>query len=238
MSLPLDSLVSPSPLPENSEERMTPVICGPRPSSVFASYDHDSHSWRTSQVSLLTLMRDEFLETWPKAGMMQGGGCYLLPKWEHRINEIDSGLWPTPRNTEIDRSKTALGVNGFNIIAKDGREWGANLATAVMMWPTPRAANPGSRPNGKGGKVLAEEVKKSIMYPTPPVDDADNSTLQPSQRVRDNLPGHLLRTGKLPGGQLNPEFVEWLMGWPHGWTDLKPLAMDKFQEWLRQHGNF
>jgi hypothetical protein len=29
------------------------------------------------------------------------------------------------------------------------------------------------------------------------------------------------------GGKLNPEWVEWLMGWPLGWTDLKPLEMDK-----------
>jgi hypothetical protein len=29
------------------------------------------------------------------------------------------------------------------------------------------------------------------------------------------------------GGKLNPDWVEWLMGWPLGWTDLKPLEMDK-----------
>ena len=28
-------------------------------------------------------------------------------------------------------------------------------------------------------------------------------------------------------GKLNPMWVEWLMGWPLGWTDLKPLEMDK-----------
>jgi len=38
------------------------------------------------------------------------------------------------------------------------------------------------------------------------------------------------------GGKLNPQWVEWIMGWPLGWTDLKPLAMDKFQQWQRQHG--
>jgi len=38
------------------------------------------------------------------------------------------------------------------------------------------------------------------------------------------------------GGRLNPEFSEWLMGWMIGATDLKPLAMDKFQSWLQQHG--
>lgn len=39
-------------------------------------------------------------------------------------------------------------------------------------------------------------------------------------------------------GQLNPTWVEWLMGWPLGWTDLKPLGMDRFQEWRQQHGHF
>jgi hypothetical protein len=40
------------------------------------------------------------------------------------------------------------------------------------------------------------------------------------------------------GGQLNPEWVEWLMGWPAGWTELKPLAMDKFREWQQQHSEY
>ncbi len=39
----------------------------------------------------------------------------------------------------------------------------------------------------------------------------------------------------LDGGHLNPEWTEWLMGWPIGWTDLKPLTMDRFQLWLRAH---
>lgn len=37
------------------------------------------------------------------------------------------------------------------------------------------------------------------------------------------------------GGHLNPTWVEWLMGWPIGWTDLKPLEMAKFREWQQQH---
>lgn len=40
------------------------------------------------------------------------------------------------------------------------------------------------------------------------------------------------------GGLLNPEWEEWVMGWPIGWTELKPLAMDRFQEWQRQHSPF
>ena len=89
-------------------------------------------------------------------------------------------------------SDKAVGFHGVNYIAKDGREWGMNLTTAVKMFPTPkaqnanspgehgqggmdlqthvqlfptpRAGNPGSRPNKKGGKILAEVVKQ---FPTP-----------------------------------------------------------------------
>lgn len=32
------------------------------------------------------------------------------------------------------------------------------------------------------------------------------------------------------------ELYEWLMGWPIGWTDLRPLEMARFREWRQQHG--
>ena len=35
---------------------------------------------------------------------------------------------------------------------------------------------------------------------------------------------------------INPSLYEWLMGWPIGWTDLKPLETDKFHFALHQHG--
>jgi DNA (cytosine-5)-methyltransferase 1 len=39
------------------------------------------------------------------------------------------------------------------------------------------------------------------------------------------------------GMRLNPTWVEWLMAWPLGWTDLKPLAMDKCQSVPPPHGD-
>jgi len=36
-------------------------------------------------------------------------------------------------------------------------------------------------------------------------------------------------------GKPDPTNHEWLMGWPIGWTDLKPLGMDKFQSWQSLH---
>ena len=38
------------------------------------------------------------------------------------------------------------------------------------------------------------------------------------------------------GGKINPDWNEWRMGWPIKWTDLKPLATDKFQQWCDSHG--
>lgn len=38
-----------------------------------------------------------------------------------------------------------------------------------------------------------------------------------------------------PSLNASPDYVEWLMIWPMGWTDLKPLAMDRFQEWQQLH---
>jgi hypothetical protein len=42
--------------------------------------------------------------------------------------------------------------------------------------------------------------------------------------------------GAQAGGSLNPTWVEWLMGWPLGWTDLKPLVTDKSHCVQQQHG--
>ncbi len=40
------------------------------------------------------------------------------------------------------------------------------------------------------------------------------------------------------GGKPNMNHGEWIMGWPIGWTELLPLAMDKFREWQQQHLEF
>jgi hypothetical protein len=40
------------------------------------------------------------------------------------------------------------------------------------------------------------------------------------------------------GGAPNPPYLEWVMGWPLDWTDIRPLGMDRFHEWQQQHGIF
>jgi DNA (cytosine-5)-methyltransferase 1 len=41
----------------------------------------------------------------------------------------------------------------------------------------------------------------------------------------------------LATGALNPTWVEWLMGWPLGWTDLKPLETDKSRSAQPERGD-
>jgi len=38
------------------------------------------------------------------------------------------------------------------------------------------------------------------------------------------------------GGPLNPDWCEWVMGFPIGWSASAPLATDRFQRWLLAHG--
>jgi hypothetical protein len=68
-------------------------------------------------------------------------------------------------------------------------------------------------------------------WPTPVARDyKDTGTKEALSRAKAKRtsPGVALIIGAELGGSLNPIFSEWLMGWPLGWTDLKPLGMDKF----------
>jgi hypothetical protein len=58
--------------------------------------------------------------------------------------------------------------------------------------------------------------------------------------LRDRGKGNLGEqvSGLHNSGKLNPLWTEWLMGWLIGWTDLKPLEMDKSLYVQQQPGNF
>ncbi len=85
---------------------------------------------------------------------------------------------------------------------------GSWLATANQICP--------SMPNTFGS--LAAEVTRPEFFPTPTTQDASNNG-GPSQHKRNSLP-----LNAVAGGPLNPAWVEWLMGFPEGWTDLGDSA--------------
>jgi hypothetical protein len=58
-------------------------------------------------------------------------------------------------------------------------------------------------------------------FPTPTAHNSQEHAC-PSEYLR-----HTPTLATHAGGKLNPTWTEWLMGWTLGWTDLKPLEMDK-----------
>ena len=82
-----------------------------------------------------------------------------------------------------------------------------------------------------GGSNSRNALKKRQMLPTPLTRDWKSGKASKATMERNSRP-----LSEQVGGTLNPTWVEWLMGWPLGWTDLKPLEMDKFRKWQQQHG--
>jgi len=127
---------------------------------------------------------------------------------------------------EFSVTYTSSGIARFGVLYPLPNAAPTTSASGCGYLPTPNC------PNG-GGTFPKDAVKR---VPTPTANDAKNSTLPHSQIKRDNLPGHLLRCGEEVGGRLNPNWVEWLMGWPIGWTGLRRLEMGKFRRWWSKHG--
>ena len=58
------------------------------------------------------------------------------------------------------------------------------------------------------------------LLPTPKHRDWKGQTQRGIHAQHDALPNMNNGSGKPIGGKLNPDWVEWLMGFPPGWTDL------------------
>jgi hypothetical protein len=100
-------------------------------------------------------------------------------------------------------------------------------------WPTPCATDhKGSEKNGQLRDRLDYAVERGgtktrQTWPTPTA----NAHQNPGEH---GTGGPNLATAA--SGQLNPDWVEWLMGWPIGLTASAPLATDKFRQWCGLHG--
>jgi hypothetical protein len=76
---------------------------------------------------------------------------------------------------------------------------------------------------------LAHHIKETDfgLWPTPTATDSTRGspeTMEAKQARGANTGWSLIDVlGYIP----HPEFAEWLMGWPIGWTDLRPLEMGK-----------
>ena len=188
------------------------------------AWDRDSSSWRTSP----DLFGPGFLTsspTLPTSGSMRSGVCTPRPRLAHPTDETESGSWPTPRAVNPPRS-SAQGTAGPTLhevaCGRDNRR----------TWPTPKASEgfrgtDPPRPNHTGGASLMATAKN---WPTPTAHDAkgqghDNTNLHNAAmhgpRAETTTPGGATTS---PPADLNPRFVEALMGVPAGLADALHLG--------------
>ena len=205
----------------------------------FAKYDPSESKWKTAQCSLLG-DSDEFLETWPRWGSMLSGESFLRPIPALTISESASGFWPTPTASLADK--------GGRVTPTKGREGGTLIeALSARMYPTPCAIDStGGRMNKSASSGAKERptlglMAKKNLWPTPCASASKGSSpaaltrKDGRDRSNDRIDHAVMASD---GGQLNPEWVEWLMGWPIGHTALKPLEAGKYREWLAQHSPY
>lgn len=112
--------------------------------------------------------------------------------------------------------------------------------TASGLWPkipTPTVCGNYNRKGitKKAGDGLATYVRK---FPTATATahkgwSVNHNRAETDDRLDYTVEREAHKSGE--SGRLNPEWVEWLMGFPSGWTELKPLEMRRFREWQRQH---
>jgi DNA (cytosine-5)-methyltransferase 1 len=207
--------------------------CGEKWRASFTKYDLDTSSWKTHQCSLLGDL-EEFLETWPQWGLMRDGECWEQQTLEQTIRGTESGLSPN-------------GVDRFHTPNTTGLDGGSNSRKALKkrqeMWPTPCATD--HKGAGKTGTLrdrldyAAERgatKSKTYTWPTPRTKGMCGGSGAWAQLKANTTIEEARAMGAGNGGKLNPTWVEWLMGWPPEWTDLKPLETDKSHCVPQQHG--
>jgi hypothetical protein len=200
------SRASRSASPESAADSLTSAGSGPTSPESFARWDHATSSWRTSRRWFDT-DSPTFSGIWRSSGSMRSGTCSARPRSEHRIGDGGSSCWPTPNTKDANssgRHTTATGVMhpGTTLTGRKGpggegeRQGGPTLQT-VAQWATP-AARDAKGPflkHRKGGEDLSRQA----------------------QAMRTDGPA-CSPTASTSARRLNPDFVDWLMGFPPGWT--------------------
>ena len=208
--------------------------CGEKWPGSFTKYDPDSSLWRTHQCSLLGDL-EPFSETWPQWGLMRGGECWEQRTLEQSIRGTEFGLleqtWPTPTASQARSEGMILQMrkmveSGTTTLEEAEAMIGGSLTPKRMKkWPTPNARD--WKDTSKSGNRKSPGLGVVAHWPTPRTKGMCGETGSWNLLKKNTTIEEARLMGAGNGGQLNPTWVEWLMGWPLGWTDLKPLETDK-----------
>lgn len=186
------------------------VLTASHGEELLMSYLADFHvrtSVQQEEVQELRVSAPAYGSTWQESSVKYD---LALSSWRtHLSSSIEDLPW-----SSVTLPKWGMTVSGsvyrHPIADRPKKE------TASGLWPTPKATD-----GTKGGRTLAGARKEAQR--------GKNMDLWMAILLRTPEEEHI------QNGRLNPDWEEWLMGWPIGWTDLKPLEMDKFLEWQQQH---
>ena len=133
-------------------------------------------------------------------------------KWHGLLAKYDQDthLWKTVQCSLLE---------DLNECLQTFPQWGMTVGGELYLLPTLVQT------------IDAKESGFTHVWGTPKAQDSRHAL---KDRGKGNLGEQV--SGLHNGGKLNPTWVEWLMGWPLEWTDLKPLATDKCQQWPHWHG--
>lgn len=247
MSSLLDSRANHSLRPESRKPTTILETCGQPPCESFAKYNRGRRYWKTCRDSQDMPIFTKSWGGYAKAGLMHDGQLYPQPEWEPRTSENDSGYWPTP-NTEGFRSDGELRQLARKVTNKNefrGMSERAAESKRQRFFPTPTVSCANGARNATALRKHQEKHNTGVtlndyvtQFPTPTANDWKGGTSTARKDTgkprRDRL-DHLFEPTST-GGKLNPRWVEWLMGWPIGWTSLEPLETDRFHQWLQKLG--
>ena len=192
-----------------------------------------------AKTSVLQAEAQDLTENNPQCGITWRG-------WLAKFDQ-DSYSWKTAQCSFIEESGESLVTFPVSGMTRSGLLWElpmlAHRTSAIErgLWRTPDTGGGGAsglhkkgqnhRKNGQPIQIrLVDQVNNPRLWPTP-VARMYKDGGSPAEYARNEIP-----LAAQVGGPLNPEWVEWLMGWPQEWTDLKPLATDKFHKWSQQSG--
>ena len=195
---------------------------------------------------LLTLYLEDFRA---KTSQRQGKELELMEsdqecgeKWRGSFvkYDLDTSLWKTHQCSLLGDLDEFLETWPQWGLMRDGECWEQRTleqsirGTESGLLPTPNARD--WKDSQTAGNRKSPGLGVVAHWPTPRTKGMCGGTgswvlLNKNTTVEE---ARLMGAGN--GGQLNPTWVEWLMGWPVGWTDLKPLAMDKSHCAPQQHG--
>ena len=203
---PADSHVSRSALPGSDEAKRMTVTSGRKCSELYRNCGPLGSLVKTLLGSSLWGSTRCFL-IWKASATPARRLLFRLVPSTPRIGETGAQSWPTPTTDSVTHR------------IKRYKQGGMPLSTAVAMFPTPRASDyKGSGP--AGSKSAEHDLKKghlkgAILYANP-----QSRYYRTGQLSRWENPDRSRNLNDQCGGQLNPDWVEWLMAFPPGWTDI------------------